>query len=358
MATSVTTPAGRAVAAADSNRWTWLVQWVKSHKQAAAYLGMLGGVVAVLLVWYLWSTRTAERTAGAQLEQARLAVDSRNFGLAASELARLVENYAGTRAAQEGTILLAQVRLAQGQNQLAVDLLRRFAPDAGKAYQAQAYGLLGGAERDRAPPQGRPGGEPRGGGAGPVPVLPFPVLFGSGPTVVAAVGERCGRDLQRPAAAGPDGDRRLCQAPFHHGAGGCHRTRPAGQRFRLDPPLVGSHQPLRGRVSGGDEVHVRALRPQGRIGAKHPAATVHVDAADVVNQHDEVRHPDRSEGCAAFPVVQSEARHSSRSAHRTEAELGSLPGIGAATVVDTCVRLELHPLAVRDAQSRGEAGAA
>ena len=145
MATSVTTPAGRAVPAADSNRWTWLVQWVKRHKQVAAYLGMIGGVVAVLFVWYLWSNRTAERTAGAQLEQARLAVDSRNFGLAASELARLVENYAGTRAAQEGTILLAQVRLAQGQNQLAIDLLKRFAPDAGKAYQAQAYGLLGAA---------------------------------------------------------------------------------------------------------------------------------------------------------------------------------------------------------------------
>src|SRR2546425_5139702 len=153
MATSVTTPAGRAVAAADSNRWTWLVQWVKSHKQAAAYLGMLGGVVAVLLVWYLWSTRTAERTAGAQLEQARLAVDSRNFGLAASELARLVENYAGTRAAQEGTILLAQVRLAQGQNQLAIDLLKRFAPDAGKTYQAQAYGLLGAAYENAARPK-------------------------------------------------------------------------------------------------------------------------------------------------------------------------------------------------------------
>src|SRR5437879_450064 len=115
-----------------------------------AYLGMIGGVVAVLFVWYLWSNRTAERTAGAQLEQARLAVDSRNFGLAASELARLVENYAGTRAAQEGTILLAQVRLAQGQNQLAIDLLKRFAPDAGKAYQAQAYGLLGAAYENAA----------------------------------------------------------------------------------------------------------------------------------------------------------------------------------------------------------------
>ena len=78
---------------------------------------------AVLFVWNLWSTRTAERSAGARLEQARLAVDSRNFGLAASELSQLVENYAGTHAAEEGTILLAQVRLGQGQNQLAIQLL-------------------------------------------------------------------------------------------------------------------------------------------------------------------------------------------------------------------------------------------
>src|SRR5436309_3227836 len=152
MATSVTT-AGRPAAAADSKVLSWLVRWVQGHRHAAAYLGIALGVAAVLFVWNLWSTRTAERTAGARLEQARLAVDSRNFGLAASELSQLVENYAGTRAAQEGTILLAQVRLAQGQNQLAIDLLKRFAPDAGKAYQAQAYGLLGAAYENAARPK-------------------------------------------------------------------------------------------------------------------------------------------------------------------------------------------------------------
>src|SRR2546430_10371191 len=92
MATSVTA-AGRPGAAADANFARRLVQWAKGHRQATAYLGIVVGVGAVLFVWNLWTTRTAERAAGARLEQARLAVDSKNFRLAASELSQLVANY-------------------------------------------------------------------------------------------------------------------------------------------------------------------------------------------------------------------------------------------------------------------------
>src|SRR5207244_11027936 len=97
---------------------TRLVQWAKGHRQATGYLGIVVGVGAVLFVWNLWTTRTAERAAGARLEQARLAVDSKNFRLAASELSQLVANYSGTHAAQQATILLAQGHLGEGQNQL------------------------------------------------------------------------------------------------------------------------------------------------------------------------------------------------------------------------------------------------
>src|SRR5438034_1087348 len=95
MATSVTA-AGRPAAPADANLATRLVQWARGHRQATAYLGIVVAVGAVLFVWNLWTTRTAERAAGARLEQARLAVDSRNYKLAASELSQVVENYAGT----------------------------------------------------------------------------------------------------------------------------------------------------------------------------------------------------------------------------------------------------------------------
>lgn len=147
MATSVTTAAGRA-AGQDAGVVAWVLRWVKGHRQAAAYIAIAIAIGGVLFVWNLLSTRTVERTASARLDRARLAVDSRNYPLAASELSQLVENYAGTRAAEEGTILLAQVRLGQGQNDQAIQLLAQFAPEASGAYRAQAYGLLGAASEN------------------------------------------------------------------------------------------------------------------------------------------------------------------------------------------------------------------
>ena len=185
MATSVTT-AGRPVAAADSGRLTGLVQWIRGHRQASGYVGILVGLGAVLFVWNLWSTRTAERTAGARLEQARLAVDSRNFKLAASELSQVVENYAGTRAAQEATILLAQAYLGQGQSQQAIALLKRFAPGAGKAYQAQAYGLLGAAYENVAHPKDAADAYQRASEAARFPFLRAQFLSDAGRAWVAA----------------------------------------------------------------------------------------------------------------------------------------------------------------------------
>jgi predicted negative regulator of RcsB-dependent stress response len=143
MATTVTT-AGRP-AIGDSRALTWLSNWIRSHKQAAAYLAVALAVAVGLFAWNFLSSKTAERSAGRQLAQGRLALDSKNYPLAASVLSQVVENYAGTHAAQEGSILLAQARLAQGQTQQAIDVLQRSAPKADKYFRAQAYGLLGAA---------------------------------------------------------------------------------------------------------------------------------------------------------------------------------------------------------------------
>jgi tetratricopeptide (TPR) repeat protein len=122
-----------------------LLGWIRGHRRAVSWI--VGALVVglVLFLWTLSSTRRSEAIAGRQLQGARYAFESQNLPLAASELARIVENYAGTNAAAEGRLLLAQVRLQQGQPQQAVELLRDFAPGAGAAYQAQAYGLLGAA---------------------------------------------------------------------------------------------------------------------------------------------------------------------------------------------------------------------
>ncbi len=119
--------------------------WIRSHRQAATWIGAALGVGLVLFLWTLSSTRRSEVIADRQLQGARYAFDNQNLPLAASELSRIIENYSGTNAASESRLLLAQVRLLQGQPQQAIEVLREFAPGAGAAYRAQAYGLLGAA---------------------------------------------------------------------------------------------------------------------------------------------------------------------------------------------------------------------
>src|SRR5262245_15043089 len=129
----------------ESPALTWLIQWVKAHRQAsvAIVLVVLGG--AGLLWWNAISQQRTEAVAGERLAQARLAFESANYPLAASELSQVVENYAGTSAAEEAELILAQVRLHQGQPQQAIDVLTPFAAKASASYRAQACGLLGAA---------------------------------------------------------------------------------------------------------------------------------------------------------------------------------------------------------------------
>src|SRR6059036_979309 len=95
MATTVTT-AGRPVVG-ESNALTWLGNWIRSHKQAAAYLAVALGVGLALFAWNFLSAKTAERSAGRQIAQGRLALDSKNYPLAASVLSQVVENFSGDR---------------------------------------------------------------------------------------------------------------------------------------------------------------------------------------------------------------------------------------------------------------------
>ena len=119
-----------------------LLGWIGRHRQASSYAG--GAIVlgALLFVWNITATRRSEAEARATLGSARVAYESRNLGLAQSELARVRENFAGTKAAEEATLLLAQVRLLQGQADQGLQLLQDFAPGASREYRAQAYGLL------------------------------------------------------------------------------------------------------------------------------------------------------------------------------------------------------------------------
>jgi tetratricopeptide (TPR) repeat protein len=117
--------------------------WINAHRTIAYWVGAALVLGAFLFVWQLSTARRSEEVASRELQGARFAFENQNLPLAASELARVIENYSGTNAAEEARLLLANVRLLQGQSQQAVEALRDYAPRAGRAYRPQAYGLLG-----------------------------------------------------------------------------------------------------------------------------------------------------------------------------------------------------------------------
>ena len=129
------------------------VDWVKAHRQITSWIGAVVVVGAVLFLWTMSTKRRTEEIASRDLQGARFAFENQNLPLAASELAKVVENYSGTNAAAEARLLLANVRLLQGQPQQAVQVLKDYAPGAAKAFRAQAYGLLGAAYENMGRPR-------------------------------------------------------------------------------------------------------------------------------------------------------------------------------------------------------------
>src|SRR3989442_11494813 len=103
MTTSVTA-AGRPAPGATAVEW--LTQWVKDHKRAAAYIAAVLAIAAALFVWNLLSTRTAERSAGRQLEQGPLGLACPNYQLAAGGPSPVTQNYPRPHPPPGGTNLL------------------------------------------------------------------------------------------------------------------------------------------------------------------------------------------------------------------------------------------------------------
>jgi predicted negative regulator of RcsB-dependent stress response len=121
-----------------------LIAWARTNSQ------FLTAAVTVLLVvvagvWFVgeYRARTA-LAAQSALDQARLSVQTENYPLAASDLARLIDSYGGTGAAQEAVLLLARVRLFQGQPEVAAQELRAaLAEGLSTEFRAPAYAILG-----------------------------------------------------------------------------------------------------------------------------------------------------------------------------------------------------------------------
>ncbi|MGD8240523.1 MAG: tetratricopeptide repeat protein [Armatimonadota bacterium] len=120
-----------------------LLEWFNTHRRLA-YAGAAVLAALAFSIWFYISYRenVAER-AERELTQARQAAQAGNLALAASDLSRLVNQYGGTIAADEATLLLGQVRLIQDQPTLAAEELRR-AIERGvdDQFRAPAWGLL------------------------------------------------------------------------------------------------------------------------------------------------------------------------------------------------------------------------
>jgi TolA-binding protein len=107
-------------------------------------LGIFAAAVALVVWFVVASNRRKEEFAARSLSQARSTAEAGNLPLASSELQKIIDTYKGTDAANEAAITLNQVRLVNGQGELAAVGLRDFlAKSPPEKYRAPANGLLG-----------------------------------------------------------------------------------------------------------------------------------------------------------------------------------------------------------------------
>ena len=121
-----------------------VIEWFKRHRRLAitiaAALAVIGGGI-----WFTIAARRRKANFAARaLQEAQSAAAAGNAALAMSDLSRLTTTYGGTPAADEGAILLGQLRLGTGQADSAIRELQRFTQSNPPArYEAAGYHLLG-----------------------------------------------------------------------------------------------------------------------------------------------------------------------------------------------------------------------
>jgi outer membrane protein assembly factor BamD (BamD/ComL family) len=141
MATTVEATTREQVAAAPAT-----TPWYRDRRRQVVVAVTLVAAAGVISWFLLASGQRKEQFAARSLNQARAAAEAGNLPLASSELQRLITTYKGTDAASEAVIALNQVRMINGQSELAAVGLREYlAAKPAKKYVTPAYGLLGAA---------------------------------------------------------------------------------------------------------------------------------------------------------------------------------------------------------------------
>jgi outer membrane protein assembly factor BamD (BamD/ComL family) len=120
--------------------------WYRNRQRHVIAAAAILAAIAVVAWFILASGRRKEEFAARSLNQARTAAEAGNLPLASSELQKLISAYKGTDAANEAVITLNQVRMINGQNELAAVGLREFlSGNPPEQYRTPASGLLGAA---------------------------------------------------------------------------------------------------------------------------------------------------------------------------------------------------------------------
>lgn len=122
------------------------MDWIRRHQERVVQVGI--GVLALgALVWFGWSWRARKSAAAAAaLDLARNTAEASNLSAAAGQFQQIIERYKGTDAAGQAVIALNQVRMINGQFELAAANLRSFlATDPSPQFAIPANGLLGAA---------------------------------------------------------------------------------------------------------------------------------------------------------------------------------------------------------------------
>jgi predicted negative regulator of RcsB-dependent stress response len=120
------------------------LDWMKSHRNPLVAAATILVVLAASAWFMVTAQQRKEAFAAAALSNARAIAEAGNLALAASDLSQLARTYGGTPAGEEAVILLAQIRLSEGQTETAIEELNGFIESRpSDQFRAAAYGLLG-----------------------------------------------------------------------------------------------------------------------------------------------------------------------------------------------------------------------
>jgi tetratricopeptide (TPR) repeat protein len=120
-----------------------LSDWAQRHVKQIAIGAVVVAVAVGGVFLYRQADQAKERNAARALSEAASAMEARNLPLATRDLEQLVNRFDGTRAAQEGALILTQLLYEQGRFQEGVSRIEPLTRSKEHHISASAHNLAG-----------------------------------------------------------------------------------------------------------------------------------------------------------------------------------------------------------------------